>query len=1283
MEKDKSAGRDNAHSSPSDFLAGGGEMGAQMRAKDWGTTSLGPPELWPQSLRTVVRIMLDSRYSMWMGWGPDLTFFYNDAYARDTLGKKHPWALGKQAQQVWAEIWSDIGPRIDQVLRSGQASWDEGLLLYLERNGYPEETYHTFSYSPLYDDNGKMGGMLCVVTEETDRIISERRVGLLRDLAAASTNIKTEKDVFDAVDKCLSGTPRDLPLTLTYLFNYKDDSARLVCSTGVDPNLAKEATWPLREIMESGTSRIAEDLPACLKDSSTSSSPHTPRRAILVPIAQQGLSRPAGVFVAALNPNRPLDDDYRAFINLFVGQIASALANAHAYEEERARAEALMELDRAKTTFFSNVSHEFRTPLTLMLAPLQDLISQPQGEVPARVLDELTMVHRNGLRLLKLVNALLDFSRIEAGRVRAAFEPVDLAQFTTELASVFRSAVEKAGMRLIVDCPALPQAVYVDRGMWEKVVLNLLSNAFKFTLEGSITVRLRPAGEHVELTISDTGCGIPEHELPRLFERFHRVEGTRGRTHEGTGIGLALVQELVNLHGGNVGVQSRVGQGSTFTVQIPMGSAHLPADRVNAGGGVAPSSLIPDSFLEEARRWLPDGAQEGSQIFGEAALPSPSTYSERRLRILLADDNADMRDYLRRLLAGHYEVETVNDGAAALESIRKNRPDLVLSDVMMPNLDGFGLLRELRAGGETAGLPIILLSARAGEEATLEGLHAGADDYLVKPFSARELLGRIAALLERKRFQRALAAADDHLRIALDAAKMAAWEWDPVEDTVIMSATAPQVYGMPPGTTLNNSKQGFKLVHPEDVDAHRARLLKAMNDLSAFQCQFRVVRPVDGKISWMEERGVARKDPATGKVRISGVVMDVTESKRAEREREALLEREKLARSEAERASRLKDDFLATLSHELRTPLNAIIGWVHLLERGKDDPTTAEEGLSVIFRNARAQAQLIEDLLDMSRITAGKLRLEVQHVDLLDVIAGAIESVRPAADAKGIRLIKVLDSSKTSVSGDPHRLQQIVWNLLSNAIKFTPKGGRVQIELKRINSHVELKVMDNGHGIPPDFLPHVFERFRQADSSTTRSFAGLGLGLAIVKQLVELHGGTVHVSSGGKDKGATFTICLPVAVARFQEPGHKPCADGPTGNDHPTAISLDGVKVLVVDDEPDARNLVKRILDDSRAIVLTAGSAAEAMKLFAKERPHVIVSDIGMPDQDGYDFMRTVRSFSSEEGGQTPAAALTAYARPQDRRQALMAGFQSHVVKPADPAELVTVVASLAGILGR
>ncbi len=489
----------SAELSAEKWLPGGGEMGARIRAFDWANHPLGPIEGWPQSLKIIIRIMLTSRYAMWMGWGPTFHFFCNDAYL-PTVGIKESWVLGASARQVWAEIWPDIGPRAESVVATGNATWDESLLLFLERRGYAEETYHTFSYSPIADDDGSIGGMLCVVTEETERVIGERRMTLLRELAANLTETNEEHELFDAVKQQLNLHNKDLPFALVYLFDSDGKQARLACTHGAPPGEAiaplvieltdTDKIWPAREIIRRAEAVTITNLTERFAALPTGPWDQPSRQAAIVPIARQGQEQPAGFLVAGINPYRPLDTPYLGFINLLAGQIASALSNARAYEEERNRAAALAEIDRAKTVFFSNVSHEFRTPLTLMLGPLEDALSANNG-LPAQTREQIELAQRNGVRLLKLVNTLLDFSRIEAGRAEASFEPVELAAFTAELASVFRSAIEKAGLKLIVDCAPLLEAVHVDREMWEKIVLNLLSNAFKFTFEGEIEVRLQ------------------------------------------------------------------------------------------------------------------------------------------------------------------------------------------------------------------------------------------------------------------------------------------------------------------------------------------------------------------------------------------------------------------------------------------------------------------------------------------------------------------------------------------------------------------------------------------------------------------------------------------------------------------------------------------------------------------------------------------------------------------------------------------------------------------------
>ncbi|MFP5286518.1 MAG: ATP-binding protein, partial [Thermoanaerobaculia bacterium] len=403
---------------------------------------------------------------------------------------------------------------------------------------------------------------------------------------------------------------------------------------------------------------------------------------------------------------------------------------------------------------------------------------------------------------------------------------------------------------------------------------------------------------------------------------------------------------------------------------------------------------------------------------------------------------------------------------------------------------------------------------------------------------------------------------------------------------------------------------------------------------------------------------------------------------RHQEEKLRLLDETQEAWREAEAASRSKDEFLATLSHELRTPLNAILGWAQILELAPGDEDKRRRGLQAIHRNAKAQAQLIDDLLDLSRIVSGKMRLDVRTVDLAAVLEGAVEAVRPAAEARSIRLHRVLDPLAGPVAGDPDRLRQVVWNLLANAVKFTPKGGRVEVRLERVSSHVEIVVADSGVGIGPELLPHVFDRFRQGDSSASRVHGGLGLGLAIVRHLVELHGGTVEARSPGPEQGSTFVVSLPLSVARLDMPERRAhpraveetaaaCLEDP-------ALNLRGIRVLVVDDEPDARETLQEILEHCEAEVLAVGSAGEAMRGLDRFRPHVLLSDIGMPGEDGYALIRRVRELPPERGGRVPAAALTAFARGEDRRTALLAGYQMHVPKPVEINELATVVATLA-----
>ncbi|BAU11369.1 response regulator receiver sensor signal transduction histidine kinase [Leptolyngbya sp. NIES-3755] len=716
----------------------------------------------------------------------------------------------------------------------------------------------------------------------------------------------------------------------------------------------------------------------------------------------------------------------------------------------------------AQRALFSNISHEFRTPLTLLMGGIEAVLDDRTITLDHR--SDLELAYRSSVQLLKLVNVLLDFSRIEAGQFRGVFYPIGLGSFTAELASVFRSTIEQAGIQFTIDCPTLPEAVYVDPEMWEKIVFNLLSNAFKFTSEGEIAVRLTWKGDRVELVVQDTGIGISETELPHLFDRFYQVKAVKGRSFEGSGIGLSLVQELVKLHGGTIVVDSTEGNGSCFRVTIPTGVAHLSIDQIAVTSPFIPTAMGANAFLEEALRWLPETSLDSRSQFSDiqrsgsntqardsntqardldtqardldtqardldtqargsntqtrdsntqardldtqardldtqawgsdvqmrglevrSQSSEPKSLSSKTARILLVDDNLDMRNYLYRLLNQRWEVETAANGAIALDRIQQNPPDLILSDVMMPEVDGFQLLQTLRSDPQTESIPVILLSARAGEESTIEGLEAGADDYLIKPFSARELIARVESQLHMSQLRQE--------------------------------------------RSTNRFKTEFLKTITHELQAPLATIL-----------------------AWARLLQTQSFEPA--------------------RFIRALASIERNATIQAELVKNLLD-------------ISSILsGDLHL------------------------KPQLVEFVpLVQNTIAQFQDRAAAKQIQLLDFTAIGIHG---------------------TMSADGDRLRQVLSILLDNAIKFTPPGGQVKVQLEAIESQMQLTVSDTGIGIAPEFLPRVFDRFSQAEIPSRHSPGGVGIGLAIARPLVELHHGTIEVESDGEGRGATFIIRLPL-----------------------------------------------------------------------------------------------------------------------------------------------------------
>lgn len=706
---------------PDGLFAAGGEAGRIMSGLDWSATPVGPVQSWPAALRHAVRTLLVSKFPMVLTWGPEFTQFYNDGYA-PFIGSKHP-AIGADLRSTLAEGWDALGPPIEHAMTTREASWLPGLLLLLERAGYREETYFTVSHAPAFDDDGQVAGIHAVCTEVTGQVVGTRRQALLHELATVGGRLGAERDVVTAMCRALERDALDVPFAAVYLSVPGTPGFRCVAAAGCDVRVLPATVTGAAELT---------GLPDALD---VTGGPFGDRvtDAVVLPLTATRDGEPLGLLLAGRSPNLALDAAYRSFHELVAAQFAGAVVNIRAFETERLRAESLAELDRAKTTFFSDVSHELRTPLTLLLGPIGDVLADPAEPLSAGAREELELALRNGQRLQRLVNDLLDFASIEAGRANPVRVETDVATFTAELAGIFRAAAERAGLRLTVDCPPVARPTYVDPRMWEKIVVNLLANAVKYTFVGGIDVALDSDGSGFRLTVRDTGVGIVAEELPHLFERFHRVPGATARTREGTGIGLALVQELAALHGGTVAVSSEPGVGSTFTVTLPYGASDV-------GASEEPTAAHPsDAALGEAASWEQDTTRPGEPA---AARPSGAD-------ILVVDDNADMRSYLVRLLGAHWSVRTTANGEEALRAVAERQPDVVLTDVMMPRVDGFELLQTLRSDPATRAIPVIMLTARAGQEASIEGLDAGADDYLAKPFRADELIARVRAMLER------------------------------------------------------------------------------------------------------------------------------------------------------------------------------------------------------------------------------------------------------------------------------------------------------------------------------------------------------------------------------------------------------------------------------------------------------------------------------------------------------------------------------------------------------
>jgi PAS domain S-box-containing protein len=913
---------------------------------------------------------------------------------------------------------------------------------------------------------------------------------------------------------------------------------------------------------------------------------------------------------------------------VFITAEGRDITEKKAQEREIARQrEELAKLDELKTQFFANISHELRTPLTLMLGPIEDALSDRDEPLGDQQRERATLIQRSSLRLQKLVNTLLDFSRAEAGRLQAVYQPTDLASFTQDLASNFRSACEKAGLSLVIEMPSLPEPVFVDHEMWEKIVLNLISNAFKFTPDGGINISLAAEDGHATLRVTDSGTGIPEAELPRIFERFHRIEGARGRTHEGTGIGLALVQELVKLHQGSISVESTVGHGTTFTVRhgttftvrIPFGSAHLPPEQIEpASTQVAPAPRA-GAFVSEALRWLPDAGEDS----GQPVLRSPPVVGEQRPHVVLADDNADMRQYLARLLAPSYDVTAVADGKDALAAAARVHPDLILTDVMMPGLDGFELLRQLRADPELRDIPVIVLSARAGEEAKVEGLRMGANDYLVKPFSARDLLARVSSTVGRARArgrlrEQAQQELEGRYRLLVEA----------VTDYAIYMLDRDGVV-----TSWNAGARRFKgYDDSEIIGQHFSRFYTEEDRQSGLPARALAISEREGKFEgegWRVRKNGERfwasviidpiRDSLGRLIGYAKVTRDLTERREAQRVLEEARERT-IQSQKMEAVGQLTGG----IAHDFNNLLAVVLGSLELLQRRVP---AGQPQLTRLVDNATRAAQRGAALTQRMLAFARRQELNLKPVDVPALVRGMSELLERSL-GPSVLIETRFPLSLSRVTADPNQLEMAVLNLVVNARDAMPDGGTILISARPVgitrgyNSDLEpgeyicLSIEDTGEGMDEATLALAMDPF-----FTTKELGkGTGLGLPMVQGLAEQSGGRFFLKSR-KGEGTTAELWLPVATVE---------AVAVVGDTEPEKEAETGkgslVLVVVDDDNLILANMVA-MLEDLGHRVFEASSGQQALDILRRESTiDLVITDQVMPQMTGLQLIRQIKA---------------------------------------------------------
>lgn len=1247
---DTQSNDDNVNKSPS-WLSGGGHMGEVVRNKNWATTPLGSINAWPQSLRTTVSLCIASNFPISIAWGPQRIQIYNDGYW-PICADKHPYSMGQDFKECWFSAWPVIGEAFERASK-GETCFLVNQRMFLDRLGYLEETFFTFSFSPIQDESGGVGGLFHPVTELTQQSLAERRLRILRNLTDRNTNASSTKSALHSLMDTLKESFLDVPFALFYRLKNDGKEARLVQCYGLDKRrdlrpksqdlrTSTNAVWPLAKTLQQNFILIDDLIP---RYGSIAIGPYKepPGSAVIQQILLPGMTKPFGFLITGISSRRPWDEAYHTFYEMLGEAVSNILGKARSYELEYKRAEMLAELDRAKTAFFSNVSHEFRTPLTLMLGPVEELLDKNDDTISSSTRSLLQGVSRNGLRLLRLVNSLLEFSRIEAGHLHASYEPTDLAAYTEDLASSFRSATEQAGLQLLVDCPPLQESVFVDREKWEKIVLNLLSNAFKFTFEGIITVTLRQIGQQVELCIQDTGVGIPPNEINQVFDRFHRGENVQSRTHEGTGIGLSLVKELVKLHGGTIRVESRLNDGSSFFVTIPLSTEHLPTDCIQSASSASTPKVsnASSSFVEEALQWLPSERRSETKRKGEinerlSKINLSSGKNENhtkmeasRPQILLADDNADMCTYVSRILSTEFDVTIVTDGKSALAAIMKHPFDLIISDVMMPHLDGFELLEKLRNDASVRTIPVILLTARAGEESRVDALERGADDYLVKPFSARELKARVDGNLKLQRLRRE-ASSETHKFISLvenstDFIGMADLQYRPI----FINSAGLSMVGL---DTVNEAQLKFVKDfyfpddHPFILNEFIPQVLR--EGRGETEIRFRHFKTNQG--IWMLCNIFQLQDIEGNTIGLATVSRNITERKEKERQLNEWKDTLEVRIEERTRE-------LVSSQNRLRS-LASQLSLTELRERAKlaNDLHDYLAQLLVVGRMKLSQAK---PLLDQSP-EVEQIVYEIDHVfeQALTYSRTTISELKPpnfqekgliqplellSEQMKKHGLLVTLSTSDDRIflpEGHAVALFQSIRELLFNVLKHA-NVDQATINVTTPNEdEIHVTVEDRGTGLGPNAMQRALDPGH--------------LGLFAVQERIEALNGFVDIFSK-EGHGTRVVLVLPIAPSTpaSATTNHSNTtileAAVPHGQSLLSSLKTsvsDRIRVLVVDDNTLVRNELLRALKtySDLEIVGEAENGEVAVRLSLHLQPDVIIMDINMPKMNGIEATRQI-----------------------------------------------------------